>query len=165
MIFDPMSLLRTLTLEGVEFIVIGGVAGNVHGSPSVTDDLDVCIRGNPANLRRLAQVLRDLEAMLRTVDEDVPLRIDAQLLGAADSFTFATPKGPLDLLRAPAGVDGYDALLANAVDFDLGTFSVKACSLDDLIKMKVAAGRVKDRIELEVLGALKSEIERRGGSS
>lgn len=160
--FDPLALLRVLALEGVEFVVIGGIAAGAHGSPSATKDLDICYRREAGNLRKLAQVLKDLGAALRTSEEDVQIPIDAGLLDAADSFTFSTPMGSFDILRCPAGVESYEGLLANAVDFDLGTFSVKACSLDDLIKMKTAAGRLKDRIELEVLWALKQEIEKAG---
>ncbi len=35
--FDPK-----LTSDGVEFVLIGGMAGRVHGSPTVTNDLDIC---------------------------------------------------------------------------------------------------------------------------
>jgi len=40
--------------------------------------------------------------------------------------------------------------------------TVLVAGLDDLIAMKRAAGRPKDRIELEILGALREEIDRRG---
>ena len=58
----------------------------------------------------------------------------------------------------PAGTNGFDELMANAEPFDLGEgLVVTVCSLDDLIRMKRAAGRPKDRIELEVLAAVREE--------
>jgi hypothetical protein len=42
---------------------------------------------------------------------------------------------------------------------DIGGVTVKVASIDDLIRMKRAAGRPKDLIELEVLGALRDEID------
>ncbi|MEO6120686.1 MAG: hypothetical protein ABIW46_06210, partial [Acidimicrobiales bacterium] len=61
----------------------------------------------------------------------------------------------------PAGVAGYEELAANAVEMDLGVGTpVRVCALDDLIRMKRAAGRPKDRIELEVLTAVREETDR-----
>jgi hypothetical protein len=61
----------------------------------------------------------------------------------------------------PAGVDGFDELHRNAAKFDVGDgLIVAVCALDDLIRMKRAAGRRKDRIEREVLAAVREERER-----
>jgi hypothetical protein len=66
--------------------------------------------------------------------------------------------GPLDVLGMPSGVNGFDELITNFVEFDLGDGLVlPVCDLDDLIRMKRASGRTKDRIELEVLAAVKDE--------
>jgi predicted nucleotidyltransferase len=51
--------------------------------------------------------------------------------------------------------------LRNAVPIELSGVRVHAAGLDDLIAMKRAAGRPKDRVELEILGALREEIDRR----
>jgi hypothetical protein len=49
-------------------------------------------------------------------------------------------------------------LITNVVEFDLGEGLVLlVCDLDDLIRMKRATGRTKDRIELEVLAAVRDE--------
>jgi hypothetical protein len=40
--------------------------------------------------------------------------------------------------------------------------NVHVASLEDLMAMKRAAGRPKDRIELEILGALREELDLRG---
>jgi hypothetical protein len=54
---------------------------------------------------------------------------------------------------APAGVDGFDELARSAVTFDVDGFSVLVASLEDLIRMKRAAGRPKDLIAAEWLSA------------
>lgn len=77
-----------------------------------------------------------------------------------DSFTFKTKYGNLDILAMPGGTGGYPDLVRKASDVDFGSIKVKVVSLDDLIRMKRAAGRPKDRIELEILGALREEIDR-----
>jgi len=58
------EILRILTEEGVEFVVIGGLASQVHGSPSLTGEIDVCHSLDRKNLDRLAKALRDLKKAL-----------------------------------------------------------------------------------------------------
>lgn len=143
---------------GVRFILIGGLAANLHGSPSVTFDIDICHERSMANLEKLADCLRSLQARLRGVDDEVPFLMDAKTLRAGDTFTFSTVNGPLDCLATPAGTDGFDDLASNAVKMHLGAIELRVASLDDLIRMKRAAGRPKDRVELEILGALREVI-------
>lgn len=156
--FDPIAALRALSDAGVEFVLIGGVASRIHGSPSLTSDVDVCHARDSANLERLSLVLQALHARLRGVDEDVPFILDARTLGAGGNFTFVTDVGDMDILAVPAGVDGYEQLARSALSVDLGDLVVKVCTLDDLITMKRAAARPKDLIEVEVLSALRDEI-------
>jgi len=142
-------------------VVIGGVAARLHGSPSLTRDLDICYSRDRGNLERLAGVLGALHASLRGVDEEVPFVLDAPTLLAGANFTFVTDVGDLDLLASPAGVAGYEELARAAELVDLGDTSVLVTTLDDLIRMKIAAGRAKDRIEVEILSALLDERTQR----
>lgn len=156
--FDPLAVLRRLHEANVPFVLIGGVAARLHGSPTLTRDVDICYGRDPEAVQRLVSVLRDLHARLRGVDDDVPFLLDARTLLAGGNFTFVTDLGDLDVLMAPAGVTGYEELNASAVDVDLGEFTVKVATLDQLIAMKSAAGRAKDRVEVEILVALRDEI-------
>ncbi len=156
--FDPLRLIEALHGAEVDFVVIGGVAARLHGSPTLTRDLDVCHQRDTANLRRLAAALKRLGAKLRGVDDDVPFLLDERTLRAGGSFTFTTDAGDLDILAVPAGTAGYDDLVARADRIDLGDAFVMVSALDDLIRMKRAAGRPKDRAEVEILEALRDEI-------
>lgn len=51
------KLLPTLVGAGVEFIIIGGVAGILHGSARATYDVDLVYSRNEQNIQRLASVL------------------------------------------------------------------------------------------------------------
>ncbi|MEO7443536.1 MAG: hypothetical protein ABIW46_08400, partial [Acidimicrobiales bacterium] len=133
--------LATLVRHGVRFVLIGGLSGRAHGSPTITNDTDVCYARDRPNLEALAEALVELGAHLRGVDDDVPFRLDALTLERGLNFTFETSAGALDIVGLPAGVAGYEELAANAVEMDLGVGTpVRVCALDDLIRMKRAAG-------------------------
>jgi hypothetical protein len=157
---DFVRVLETLARHDVAFVLIGGLAATVLGSPSVTSDVDVCYDRSWANLERLATALHAMGASPRESPEHLPFPLDAQALRNGDTFTFETTFGDVDIIGTPSGTTGYETLRANAerIELDAGLV-VWVCSLEDLIRMKTAAGRPKDRIELEVLGALRDELE------
>ena len=156
---DPLRTLRTLRRHDVEFVLIGGFAANLHGSALITWDVDICYERSPDNMERLADALRDLDAELRGVDESVPFQLDARTLAEGDAFTFTTRLGPLDLLGVPAGTNGFDDLRSAAIAMDLGGYEVLVADIEDLIRMKRAAGRAKDFVAVEHLGALRDLID------
>jgi hypothetical protein len=104
--------------------------------------------------------LNDLRARLRGVPERVRFVLDAKTLAAGDHFAFETRAGNLDILGFPAGSGGFDSLARTAEEMEIGKgLSVRVASVVDLLKMKRAAGRPKDLIEVEILSALQDEIE------
>jgi hypothetical protein len=141
--------------------MIGGFGARLQGSPTVTNDLDVCYARDRENLVALADALGELHAKLRGAPMVAPFQLDAQTLEGGDHFTFATDAGSLDCLGTPSGVSGYEDLLATAEPMDLDGLRVLVASIDDLITMKRAAARPKDLIEIEVLGALREEMDAR----
>jgi hypothetical protein len=157
--FDPLAGLRTLFDHGVRFVLIGGYAAALRGSPMMTGDIDICPARDRENLERLAEALQSLHARLRGAPVDVPFLLDGRTFEAGDHFTFATDAGPIDSLGMPAGTDGFADLDASATDEDLDGLVVRVASLDDLIRMKRAAGRPQDRIAVEWLSALRDELE------
>ena len=155
-------LLRELLDAQVRFVLIGGLAAQVHGSPSLTGDVDICFALDRDNLRRLAGVLTSLTAIRRGMPTDVSAPLDDRALRAGDVFTLSTRYGDLDLLAHPdPGLD-FETLLGRSILAEILGVPVRVAGLDDLMAMKRAAGRPKDRIELEILGALREEIDRRG---
>jgi transcriptional regulator with XRE-family HTH domain len=158
------DVLAALDRHAVRFIIVGGQASRVWGSPSLTEDFDAAYAPDRDNHERLAAALREMDAKVRVanVDEDLPLLLDATTLERSFNLTFRTPFGDLDFLGLPAGVDGYDELEPNAVEVAFGKRTARVAALDDLIRMKVAAGRPKDRVEVEILVALRDERDRQG---
>lgn len=161
--FDAIGAFRVLLRHGVRFVVIGGVAGRQWGSPLITHDTDICYERTAANYQALVSALKEMNATLRGAPAGLPFQLDAKTIAFGDSFTFETTMGPLDCLGTPSGTSGYPDLMKSAtqVEIDDGV-SVYFCSLDDLMRMKRAANRPKDRIELEILAAVKEEREKLG---
>lgn len=159
--FDPLKVLSTLARHRVRFVLVGSLAGRLWGSPTVTNDIDLCYARDDENLLRLTRALRELGARLRGVPEDVRFLLEPETLAAGDHFTFATDAGNVDCLGTPAGSAGYDDLIRTAERMEMGDQTIEVVALEDLIRMKLAAGRPKDRIEVEVLGAVREELERR----
>jgi hypothetical protein len=158
------EIFDALDRHQVRYIVIGGQAGAAWGSPLLTRDFDAVHARDRVNLEHLAAALDDLEATLRVpkVEEDLPFQLDATTLERGFNFTFRTRAGDVDFLGLPAGVDGFDELDANAVTMRVHGHDVRVASLEDLIRMKIAGGRPKDREAVETLVALRDERDRRG---
>jgi len=95
---------------------------------------------------------------LRTLDRH---EVRYVLIGGMAGRTFTTRYGSLDILGTPAGTSGYDELKHAANLMQIADLKVWVASLDDLMAMKRAAGRAKDLDALEVLGALRDELEGR----
>lgn len=136
------------------------MAGRLWGSPSITEDIDICYARDPVNLKALAEALRELGARLRGAPEDVRFLLDAETLRRGDHFTSITQAGNLDCFGFPAGSGGFDELSRTAAKMDIGGHKILVADIEDLIRMKRAAGRPKDRVEVEILSALRDEIDR-----
>jgi hypothetical protein len=158
--FDPAPIFRALVEHGVDFVVLGGIAGLAHGSRYPTNDTDVAYERGRENLERLAAALRALGATLRGAPSDLPFVLDATSLANGANFTFDTTLGPLDILGDPAGAPKYDVLQADAVEATLFGVGVRVASLDHLIAMKEAAGRPKDLLAASEYRVISDELRR-----
>jgi hypothetical protein len=153
-------VLRALVRHGVDFVVVGGMAGLVHGSAFPTFDLDVAYARDAGNLDRLAAALRELGVTLRGAPVDLPFQADARTLANGVNFTFDTDHGSFDTLGDAAGVSSYDDLRREARVDEIEEVQVRVASLDHLIAMKRAANRTKDKLMVEEYIAI-ADLERR----
>jgi hypothetical protein len=153
-------LLEVLDRHSVEFLVIGGIAGVAYGSAYPTYDFDVLYAREERNLERMAAALKELDVTLRSAPPDLPFQVDAKTLAAGSNFTFETEFGPLDIRGKAAGMRDYKPMRADAKREKLWGIPVQIVSLDDLIRMKRAAGRPKDKLMVEEYVAI-AEAQRR----
>ncbi len=155
--FDPRSLIEALTANGVKFIIVGGVAANLHGAARVTFDLDICYERSEDNLRLLTSALSKFHPRLRgdNLPDNLPFQLDFKTLHNGLNFTLQTDAGPLDLLGEVIAVGEYPASLQESEEYEIYGFNCKVLSLDALIRNKKSIGRNKDLSGLVELEALK----------
>lgn len=144
--FDPRDALRTLVEHEVDFVLVGGLAGNAWGSAYGTSDTDVVYDRSDANLERLAAALREMNARLRGAPDDLSFLLDAETLRAGLNFTFVTRYGDVDTLGEASGAPPYPVLKSASTLIEVAGVAVHVASLDHLIAMKDAAGRTKDKL-------------------
>lgn len=159
---DLRVLLGTLVRYGVDFVVIGGMAGISHGSNYPSFDLDVIYAHDRANIARLVSALEEIGVQLRGAPEDVPFLLDARTIENGANFTFITPYGDLDVLADAAGMPAYDELKSASVEREIAGQSVRVAALAHLIAMKRAANRPKDQVMVEEYIVLADEQRRQG---
>lgn len=157
--FRPEAILGALERNRVLYVLIGGLAATIHGSPHVTTDVDIVPEASSANLARLSAALKELEARIRTTGEPEGLAFDHDAASLARSrvWNLTTVSGDLDITFRPSGTDGYGDLRRDAIELEILDVRVPLASLADVIRSKEAADRPKDRLTLPVLRRILEE--------
>jgi hypothetical protein len=158
------QIFACLERHQVRYVLIGGLAAILHGSPQLTFDADICPAAAKENLERLAAALREMDARIRSgeIPEGLKFACDATFLAAVELVNLVTRYGDLDVAFVPAGTAGYSELARNAVTVTVKGTTVPVAALEDVIRSKETAGRPKDQRALPLLRALLEEIRRRG---
>jgi predicted nucleotidyltransferase len=139
------KLLPTLVGAGVEFIIVGGVAGILHGSARATYDVDLVYSRNQQNIQRLVSVLAPYNPYLRNAPLGLPFVWDTKTIRSGLNFTLTTTLGDVDLFGEVAGGETYQNLLPHSFEVEAFGVRFKCVDLPTLIRIKEAAGRPKDR--------------------
>ena len=150
--FDPAGILAALNARAVDYLLIGGLAVIAHGHLRATADVDILPRPDAENCRRLAAALGELEAEIAGVDAHLlGIALDAPTLADGANFTLTTRLGALDVMQDVPGVSEYEPLAARAVISELDGVAVRVLALSDLIALKRAADRPRDRDDVAAL--------------
>jgi hypothetical protein len=154
--FRPERMLQVLEAHGVRFVLIGGFAAVIHGSPYVTTDIDVVPERSLDNLARLSEALRAMNARVWTTSEPagIPFDNDAASIADVRIWNLMTDLGRLDVTFEPAGTAGYEDLARGAIRLEILGAHVDVATLEDIVRSKEAADRDKDRLVLPVLRRL-----------
>ena len=151
---ERITLLAGLVREEVDFVVVGGVSGAIHGSPFGTDDLDVCYDTAPANLARIARLLTNWKAYPREPESGLPFAPEVRALRTTPVMRLATTEGDLDLLDRIDGIGTYRDAVESSEEITAFALRFRVLTLDGLIRARRASARPKDLAQLPTLLAL-----------
>jgi predicted nucleotidyltransferase len=138
---DIEDLLKLLNEHKVKFVIIGAAAFPVHGYARATLDTDIFIAPTKLNATKCLAALRDFGYDVGQITEKDLLKkkiLLRQYLVEVDIHPYVK------------GVT-FRSIWKNRVKDKIGSAAAYFVSLDDLIRMKRAAGRAKDREDLKVL--------------
>jgi hypothetical protein len=154
--FSPQEIFAALHRHRVDYVAIGGIAANAHGSRRLTLDVDIIPEPEESNYERLAAALDELGAPDSAVDSkfrDLDPR-DSFDLARAEILKLPTAAGDLDVLNGAIGAPPYEDLRKRAVEVEVRGTPVRIASLDDMIAMKRAVGRPQDLRDIAELTGL-----------
>ncbi len=144
---DTPKLLRSLNERNVRYVVIGATAFPIHGYARATLDVDIFIEPTRENADRVHAALRDFgyDVTDLSIDDLLSKKIlIRQYILQTDIHPFV--KGAT-----------FEQVWGGRVFGEIGGISTSFAGLDQLIQMKRAAGRPKDREDLRVLEALREK--------
>lgn len=155
------SMARVLERQEVEYILIGGMAAVLQGSPYVTYDVDICPEGSKGNLERLSLALQELDAQEWDVRKDEAKSIDwtAEVLAADSTWLLLTKFGRLDLVFVPAGTSGHGDLRRRLRRIEVAGLPLPVSHIEDIIRMRETAARERDLVQLPTLRKLLDRLE------
>ncbi len=141
---DFKELLELLNSHKVEYLVVGGYALAFHGAPRFTGDIDLFVKPEDANAKRILSVLNEFGfGSLNFSESDFTSPDNVVQLGV--------PPVRVDIMTSLTGVS-WEKAQADKIRGSYGTTSVFFISKKDLIANKKAIGRNKDLADIEALG-------------
>ena len=140
---DFRDLFAALNAAGAEFLIIGGYALAIHGTPRFTKDLDVWVDATPENAQKVWDALDAFGAPFL----DLTLQ-DFSVPGIV--FQMGLPPNRIDIITVIDGVEFHEAW-EHRVASAYGDQPVMVIGIDDLIRNKEATGRPQDRLDAQVL--------------
>jgi hypothetical protein len=152
------SVLKILTENCVEFVVVGETAGFFHGWKTIASKLEICYSRNDKNLTRIAQSITKFSPKFRGINKYKSFVCDFSTLRSGTNFNLTTDVGFIDLHIEVSGIGDYQAVIKNSECKQFFGFEVRILTIDGLIKAKTAAGRMKDLLILPKLEALREAL-------
>lgn len=158
---STLEILRRLNQHGAEYVLVGGMAGVLHGSSLVTEDVDVCAPFDSHNLARIIAALGDLNPRHRMNPNHPPLALDPAALAGFRNLYLLTDLGQIDLLSEITGLGGYSEVSRHTVGAQLKDLSCRILSIDALILARRSVGRPKDLQAAAELEAIRQRLHGR----
>src|ERR1035437_7159883 len=131
---NQAHLLHALLRNGVDFVVVGGVAAQLRGWSGATTDLDIAVSSEDSNTTRINRALAEVGLM----------KTDVGGLGTS----FETKFGRLEIVRRADGAGVYDDWMRSATGMEFDHLVIVVAATEDIVRSKEASNREKDRAAL-----------------
>jgi predicted nucleotidyltransferase len=152
---DFLNLLQRLARAGVDFVIVGGYAGVVHGCTYVTQDIDICCDFSPANLLALQAGLREVHPVHRMTPGHRPLMLTPENAPDFKNLYLDTDIGRLDCFSYIEGIGDYEQVKQASERIEVEGIELRVLTIDSLIAAKEAMNRPRDKEAIRQLKAIK----------
>ena len=152
---DFVNLIERLVKNGVEFVIVGGFAGVVHGCTYVTQDVDICCDFSLDNLISLQKAIWDLDPVHRMTPNRKKLELSEKTCAQFKNLYLDTTKGQLDCISFINGLGDYNQAKRQSELIEVEDMKIRVVSLDALIKSKRAMNRPRDKAAILQLESIK----------
>ncbi len=153
-----LAILKRLHEQKVEFVIVGGVAGVLHGSSLVTEDLDICAPLTPENLSRILAALEPLHPRWRMPPHKPTIPREPEKLAGYRHLYLLTDAGVVNVLSEITGLGEYSAIRNRTIPANLPGIECRVIDIESLITAKRALGRPKDLQSAAELEAIREKI-------
>jgi DNA repair exonuclease SbcCD nuclease subunit len=152
---DFFSLLKKLSQNKVDHVVIGGFACIAHGCTYVTQDIDICLDFNTDNLLRLQEALADLHPVHRMTPKKLKLALTKENCKQYKNLYLDTDAGLLDCISLVEGAGNFQQVKSKSITIEINKIKVLVLNIDAIIESKKTLNREKDIQALTQLEAIK----------
>ncbi len=155
------KVFRALNKARVKYLVVGGVAVNLHGYLRFTGDLDLLLMLEEKNLEKMSKVMQDLGYSERLPVSIMELKDEKQVRvwikeKNMNAFSFTPPyDNPLQIDIVMEESLKYDEMSLKKVKKQISGVTIPVVSIEDLIKMKKKVKRRQDMFDIEALLEIK----------
>ena len=155
------KILREFYYNGVNYLIVGGIALNLHGVPRATFDLDIIVAWDESNIEKIEEILKNLnfKTMVPVSLSELKDKSKRKELArkkhmfALNFYNVDDPLEEIDILIKD--VSNFDELFERKKTIKIDDFEIYLISLDDLIKLKRKSKRHKDREDMKNLMLVK----------
>lgn len=137
---DFADMLSALSAAGVEFLVVGAYALAAHGLPRATGDIDILVRPERENAKRVMHALQVFGAPLVELDL-------ADLLRDDTVFQIGVSPTRIDIMTGISGVS-FDEAWRGRLEVPIAGRPIAVIGLAELLRNKEATGRPKDQADV-----------------
>lgn len=150
-------VLKQLNAAKVRYLVIGGVAVNLHGYPRVTGDLDLMISLDARNVKAFITLVKKIKWVPR-----IPVDLD-DFASPEKRDLWIRSKGMrvFSVLNPKSDHEHMDVMVVKHIDFDAaykrrivslaGRTEVTVAGIPDLLRLKEISGRERDKVDIRAL--------------